>query len=129
MPGQEIQFEGAGAVPINTEGLLETAVGQTCAVPGLPLEGELLTGSSSSIARKQVSVVTGNGIKSSWVITHLLRVYALVPVIQANAGGLPGETLTLSGLAKVIPTSAKEVEVKFVAPPGAGTSYFITLLG
>lgn len=99
------------------------------AKPAKPAEGAT-AGNTTTPAKKRTVALVGNGALKNFVIKHELGTRLLVVSVQKASGEEPGAIEPLvAAFAEFVPTAAGEGELKFVAAPGAGVQFFVTVVG
>lgn len=88
-------------------------------------EKEIVAGARGA-TKKITFAITGDGVKTNWVLEHGLKTRAVFASAETSVGG---EASQLTFIKKTTATSTEEVELDFETAPGAGVSYFISVLG
>ncbi len=109
----------AGYIRIATQIETNTGTDDATAVSPLKLATFFTT---QSTARKGFALITGDGVTSSFVLTHTLATQDLIAQLR-------GVTSQQVVEADITMTSATSVTVGFAAPPAAGLQYRLTLVG
>lgn len=92
-------------------------------------KGLVTSGTTEVYGIKKSFDITGNGVNTSFTLTHNLNTFDIVTFIRLAAGGGAGDTIGQKVEAEEIVNTVNTLIVNFNVAPPTGTNYKVTIVG